>query len=228
VGASEGLLLSASHGGSLQINWRTNGLFIQPAFYGESTGGTDSPPAVVSVEIKAFRNGILAGSCFAENNSIMGPLTASNEIPRIIGCIASSSSNSPPTIAFSVDRLVTFTCTNGSELVGTHFQISAVDAQYVSGTVSNVNILLGSSGFTLTGERSATAQPRLSITTTDNAATLTWPDNTRLFRLESSATLPGGFTTVPGEPDFIDNQNQLTLPRDPTGSRFFRLRSGPD
>ena len=56
----------------------------------------------------------------------------------------------------------------------------------------------------------------------------TWPDNTRLFRLESSSTLPGGFTAVPAEPGFINNQNQVTLPRDPIASRFFRLTSGPD
>ena len=228
VATSEGVLLTASHGGFLEINWLSNTLVLQAAFSGPSTGATDDPPAVVSVEIKAFRNGILSGSCVAENNSTIGYLTASNEAPRIVGCIASASSNSPPAIAFSVDRLATFNCTNGSALVGTHFQISAVDPQFVSELVSNLNVVVAPSGFTITGERSATAQPRLSISANDDTVILTWPDKTRLFRLESSPTLPGGFATVPTEPDFISNQNQLTLPRDRTGSRFFRLRSGPD
>ena len=227
------LLLTASHGGSIAIARETNTLILRSDFYRSGTGGgTNELPAVPSVEVKAFRNGIVSGSCLTANNSIIGQLTASNQsAPQIIGFIATTSSNSVPTIAFSVDRLATFICTNGSEIVGTHFQISYVDIdpQFLPENIYDLNIIaVPPSTFTITGERSESAQPRLSIAATDDTVTLTWPDNTRLFRLESSPTIPGGFSTVSAEPNFVNNQNEITLPRETTGSRFFRLRSGPD
>ena len=215
----------------MQIGNGTNMLNVRAEFVGESTsGGTNTSPAAVSLEIKAFRNGIVSGSCVAANNSIIGQIIVSNQpAPRVVGCLVTASSNSPPTIAFSVNRLTTFVCTNGSELTGTYFEISPIEPQFMPEEISNLNIYVGPvSAFTITAERSASTQPRLSISATDSTVTLSWRDNTRLFRLESSSTLPDGFTTVSTEPEFSNNQNQITLPREATGARFFRLRSGPD
>ena len=222
---------SASFSG-LQISHETNHLQIHADLAGGwNPDGSNVPPFAASVEVKVFRNGLLAGSCLAPNSSVVGHLASSNQPPRIIGCMATVSSNTAPTIAFSVDQLAPFVCTNGNEIWGTHFQISPVNPEFMPADVVQMNLNLAvneTSAFTITGERSQSAQPRLSMISNGGDIVLSWPDNTRLYRLESSPTLPNGFTAVAGEPDFINNRNQIVLPRDSTGSRFFRLRSGPD
>lgn len=232
LGSNEaGLLLSFSHGGFVYIVPETNSLTVRADFSGQfGTGeGTNTLPTGAAIEVKAFRNGLVSGSCLAENNSVVGWfITLSNQsLPRIIGSMGTAASNYAPAIAFSMDRLATFVCTNGNEILGTHFQITAVEPQFPPEDISDMHILFGELAFTITAERSGNAQPRLSITANDDFITLTWPDNTRLFRLESSSTLPGGFTTVSPEPEYLNHRNEVTVPRD-AGSRFFRLRSGPD
>lgn len=223
---------------SVQIVHSQNALTLRAGFWTSSaTGDTTQPPAVVSVELQAFRNGLPAGSCVAANDSVIGHFVISNQpAPRIIGCAAAASSNAPPAIAFSVDQLATFICTNGAELRGTHFRLAPFDSEVRLRHLRALSLVMGNPGlapddpgaFTITAERSEPAQPRLSIAAAGDTIILTWPDNTRLFRLESSTSLPNGFTTVPTEPDFANNQNRIILPREATGSRFFRLTSGPD
>jgi hypothetical protein len=217
--------------GSVQIFYGPERPLVRAEFPAAwSPEGSNTVPAAAAVEVKAFRNGIIAGSCIAPNASFIGHLVVTGEPPpRIIGCVASASSNAPPTIAFSLDQLAVFVCTNGNELRGTHFSIAPIDPPSTNDYLANLHLVVwNQDSFTITGERSASAQPRLAIASSDNDIMLSWADNTRLFRLESSPSLPTGFTTVPGDPEFINNQNRVVLPRESTGSRFFRLRSGPD
>jgi hypothetical protein len=188
-------------------------------------------PSPVRVEI--FRDGMLAGSCVSEGGAL-GYLIATNELaPKLINCSFTASTN-PPSVSFAFDRVADFVCTNGNQISGTHFRLTPIGLTNSPTFLSSVSLVLTAApetdsgelpAFTITDERSQIAQRRLSISTTSNDVTLSWSDNTRLFRLESSASLPNGFAPVPNSPDFLDNRHVVVLPKEASGSRFFRLRS---
>jgi hypothetical protein len=179
-------------------------------------------------EIQVFRDGVLAGRCLA-GQGWENYLLLTNEHPKVISCTFTVSSNEAPSISFAVDQLAILVCTNGEQISGTHFRVTPTNAVEFPDEVSSVSVVIAdpapAPAFTIIDERSEVARPRLSITSTETEIVLSWRDNTRLFQLESSASLPGGFATVMGEVVFTENQNRITLPRESTGSRFFRLRA---
>lgn len=187
--------------------------------------------AVLAIEV--FRNGTLAGSCLADQTFANYLELATNQPdPKLIGCTLTAYPNKPPAIAFAVDQLAVLVCTNGDRISGTHFRISPTNSlQFVDG-LSSVNLVLGHPGpdaaFTITDERFEAARPRLTIVPSETEIILSWRDNTRLFQLESSASLPNGFTAVDGDVEFMNNQNVIVLPRQATGSRFFRVSAPPE
>ena len=178
------------------------------------------------VEIQVFRDGALAGTRLAGSGDY---LLLTNQHPKMTACTFTASSNAPPSISFAVDQLSILVCTTGEQISGTHFRMTPTNAVEFPHGVSSMSVVLPDPGpapaFTILDERSASARPRLSIASTETEIVLAWRDNTRLFQLESSPSLPGGFTPVSGEVAFIDGHNRITLPRESTGSRFFRVRS---
>lgn len=210
--------------GTVEIASALNRLEVW-ADFSVPSDGTNTSSATEQVEIKVFRNGVLAGACLAQNSSVIGHLVVTNEQnPRILGCAATAGTNTSPALAFSVDQLAAFVCTNGTEIWGTHFRITPINPVELPESVSMLSLFLaGLPEFTIVAERSEIAQPRLSIAATPTQIILSWPDHTRMFQLESSSSLTEGFSPVPNDPDFINGQNSVVLPRQTTGSRFFRL-----
>jgi hypothetical protein len=181
-------------------------------------------PNGYGIELTAFKSGLVAGHLIVSNTSMAGTLTRKgNKVPRLIS--STISSRSDVSLGFGLDHPATFTASDGTQLYGNHFRFAPVNPCRVVVALSQVAVQTRDvASFTITGERSGPATPRLNISSDSQQLVLSWTDNTRLFTVESAASLSGAFTTVTNEVDFLDNRSTLGVPINETTPRFFRLR----
>jgi hypothetical protein len=182
------------------------------------------PPAGYRIELTAFKSGVVAGQLTVSNASVAGTLTRKgNKVPQIISCTIGTGAE--VSLGFGFDHLATFTAPDGTQLQGNHFRFAPVNPYRVVVALSQVTVQTRDvASFTITGERSRPATPRLNISSDAQELVLSWTDNTRLFAVESAASPSGAFTPLTNEVDFLENRSTLGVPISETAPRFFRLR----
>ena len=207
-------------------------LFAQ--FPPPDSGGTNAfaNPSPPLLQVKVYNNGSLAGVSTATNGSIVGTLSlpGRTQVPQLIGCgVDIGSSNAPPYIAITLRGRAIFNGVDGTEFRGNHLRIVAPGPlmpmqELESFTLGVVHL----PSFSITGERSGLVSPALNIASLTNTLLLTWPSLNLPFVLEATTSLPASFSIVTNDVEFIDNQNRVLLPRDPTANRFLRLHLSPE
>lgn len=65
---------------------------------------------------------------------------------------------------------------------------------------------------------------KLNIATSGNQVVLSWPVSAAGYTLQTATSLTGAWTTVPGLPTVLGDQNTMTLPSG-TGTAFYRLKA---
>jgi hypothetical protein len=187
---------------------------------------TSAPPALVRLEV--LKDGRLTGATVFSNALASGAIALRDaRAPQITGYRATVSSNGVPTLGIGFARTATFTTGDGLQFSGNHIRVTPVNPTLRIRSISTVTLeMLRQESITIVGERSTLVPPTLSVQPAEGRLVLSWPDSTRLFSLESAASLSGPFTSVTNEVEMLDSQNKLTLPISTDRSRFFRL-SGP-
>jgi hypothetical protein len=175
-------------------------------------------------EVTALRNGVVTGHLTVSNSAIAGALAYKNDkIPRITSCTFGSGAE--VSLGLGLDHISTFTASDGTRLEGNHFRFAPVTPFQGVNALSQVSLQTRDlPSLTITDERSAPFAPRMEIASDAQQVLLSWRDNTRLFAVESAASLAGPFTIVTNDVEFADDQNTLSVPVQTSGPRFFRLR----
>ena len=217
--------LSFSLSGAAELHFRssTNSLAVYPVFSGFD--------GYQPLNVFAYRQGILQGTASGTNFQTIGWIAVpdTNEWPRIIGCGGSAQTNSDLAASFSLDRVVTFTGADGTELHGDYFRIAATNAKtYFTADASATLSATDVSAFAITSEDATFLPPPLSIARQGAEYIISWPARNLPLVLESSPTLGQTFVPVEADVTFQDGRYRVGVPAAEQGNRFFRLRLAGD
>ena len=174
------------------------------------------------VLLKVYDNGALAGSLTNLDGAFT--INGSNSVPGFVACGASAGATNTH-LAFSLDAHAAFTDASGITLRGNQFRLLPFNPEYPPELVSQFTLgTRNVPSFTIVGEQSDAGPPALSIEVSSGNVLLSWPNQNQPFVLESTASLDEPFTGVTADVMFTANRYTVTIPFDPTSSRFFRLK----